>query len=398
MYKLNRERLMIGLRAAYADACRSKRNKLYVKHFESRRDENLSVLCDELLQHCYLPSASLCFIINDPKKREVFAADFRDRIVHHLYYNMVHEMLERTFIADSYSCIKGRGTHYGIRRLEHHIRVASENYTKSCYVLKLDIRGYFMHIERHKLLAIVLGELRKLYHRSYMEGEERLKWRDVVDIDFVEYLTEVFVLNNPLLNCKRKGDISDWKGLPFDKSLFNSPEGCGLPIGNLTSQLFSNVFLNRLDQYMKRTLKCKHYGRYVDDFFVVSTERERLVEMVPLIRNYLLEELGLQLHEGKIVISDVRQGVSFLGYYVKPWRRYVVNHSLRRLKRKLHEVDCKMVSAKRVEAQVNSYIGVLSHGRSYRILRKVLLERNDFWRVGDFVYREGKWRFRVESM
>lgn len=171
-----------------------------MKKFEFRLEHNLAELCHELWTRTYKPRPSTCFIICDPKKREVFAAEFRDRIVHHLYYNYTHEMLERTFIQDSYSCIKGRGTHYGIRRLEHHIRQESQNYQEDCYVMKMDIRGYFMHINRERLLEICMKRLQKM--ASHIVGKEQKKtWRELVDMDFVYYLTREIVLLNPVVDC-----------------------------------------------------------------------------------------------------------------------------------------------------------------------------------------------------
>lgn len=137
--KLSWEQLLCDLRQAYYDARRHKRNRHYQRMFEAHLEENLLVLCDDLYSRTYQAGQSSCFLVKDPKLREVFAAQFRDRIVHHLYYNYTHRMLERTFIADSYSCIKGRGTHYGINRLEHHICQVSENWKQPCYVLKMDI-------------------------------------------------------------------------------------------------------------------------------------------------------------------------------------------------------------------------------------------------------------------
>lgn len=140
-YQLTREQLLADLHQAYYDARRHKRQKSYQQHFERHAEANLERLCVELWTRTYRPQPATCFIITDPKRREVFAAQFRDRVVHHLYYNYVHEMLERTFIQDSYSCIKHRGTHYGIARLERHIRRESQNYSEPCYVLQMDILG-----------------------------------------------------------------------------------------------------------------------------------------------------------------------------------------------------------------------------------------------------------------
>ena len=140
-------------------------------------ETNLAALCDELWNRTYKPLPSACFINTDPKKREGFAAAFRDRVVHHLYFNYVHQMLERTFIQDSYSCIKERGTHYGINRLEHHILQESQNYFEDCYVLKMDIRGYFMHIDRQMLLDITLKSIRRMAVHKISKYSDVL-WRE----------------------------------------------------------------------------------------------------------------------------------------------------------------------------------------------------------------------------
>ena len=370
MYRLTRKQLLAELHRAYYDARRHKRLKSYQLRFERNVEENLTALCDELWERRYEPQPSTCFIITDPKRREVFAAQFRDRIVHHLYYNYVHEMLERTFIQDSYSCIKHRGTHYGIDRLERHIRRESQNYQVSCHVLKMDIKGYFMHIDRQRLLDITLRQIRRMALHRVGNGDDGLaqglplQWRDVVDMDFVEYLTHVIILQDPTKSCRRRGTLLDWYGLPHDKSLFFSQEGCGLPIGNLTSQLFSNVYLNELDQYMKRTLHCRHYGRYVDDFYVVSADREWLLSLRQPVTDFLAANLGLKVNEGKTIICDVRQGVEFLGAYLKPRRRYVSRASLARLAAKVPSLAQKS-SPELLRSSLNSFLGLLSHYKSY---------------------------------
>jgi len=368
---------LLDLHQAYYDARRHKRNKSYQQHFEANLEHNLSSLCFELWTRSYRPRPSTCFIISDPKRREVFAADFRDRIVHHLYYNYVHQLMERTFIQDSYSCIKGRGTHYGIRRLEQHIRQESQNYQEECYILKLDIRGYFMHIRREKLLSICLDTLHGMaQHRISRHRSE--VWAERIDMDFVEYLTREIILLDPTLGCQMHGSARDWQDLPRDKSLFNSPEGCGLPIGNLTSQLFSNVYMNVFDQYMKRQLHCRHYGRYVDDAFVVSADKDWLHRVITQARDFLREELGLTLHEGKVRIDSARQGVEFLGAFLKPWRKLVSSTTMRRMKRKIVALDAMVETMEKAETpkieiavklrnSLNSFCGVLSHYRSYRL-------------------------------
>lgn len=314
-----------------------------------------------------LPSA---FVIDYPKKREVFAAMFRDRVVHHLYFNYTHELFERTFIQDTYSCISGRGTHYGIERLGMHIRQESQNWSQPCYAMNLDIRGYFMHIQRHRLLEIATGTIRKMAdHRVHHDRPEL--WRDRIDIDFICWLTEQIVMLDPKTSCEIVGFKEDWIGLDRNKSLFYTPDGCGLPIGNLTSQLFSNVYLNVFDQFMKRTLGCRHYGRYVDDSFVISADRNWLLSIVPAIRSFLLDELGLELHMGKLHVRDVTQGVEFLGAFVKPYRNYVSNKTLHRMIKNMQDLD--MRDKEHLRCSVNSYLGVLSHSCSYNIRRELFL-------------------------
>jgi len=357
-YQLTYDQLLRDLHKAYYDARRHKRNKHYQKVYESRLELNLKELCDELWNREYKPRPSSCFIISDPKKREVFAAEFRDRIVHHLYYNYTYQMLERTFIADSYSCIKGRGTHFGIKRLEKHILQESQNYTEECYVLKMDISGYFMNINREKLLEICMRRLRKMMtHR--VSKHDVVTWQEVTDMDFVFYLTREIILLDPTVDCRIVGDKSDWDTLPYNKSLFHSAKGCGLPIGNLTSQLFSNVYLGELDDYMKRILHCRHYGRYVDDFYVVSADKDWLHSIVNEAKSFLEDVLGLTLHKGKLMICNVRQGIEFLGAYLKPYRRYVSNKTLSRMVKKIGTA----VSISFEQCQ--SFHGVLCHYTHY---------------------------------
>lgn len=373
---LSREQLLEDLHQAYFDARHHKRNKPYQLRFEAHLEENLSLLCNALLNRTYQPLSSDCFIITDPKRREVFAAHFRDRIVHHLYFNYTHEMFERTFIQDSYSCIKHRGTHYGINRLRQHILKESQNYSRPCYVLKMDIRGYFMNIDRMKLMEICLKTLETMGEHRVSKYRKEV-WKDRTDMDFVRYLTETIVMLDPTKECRAIGKKSDWDDLPHSKSLFHSPQGCGLPIGNLTSQLFSNVYLNQFDQFMKRELHCKHYGRYVDDFYVVSCDKKWLELLVPKVSEFLSERLGLKIHEGKTKIHSVTKGVEFLGAFILPYRIYVSRNTLQRMDAKLDALvmDTNIVH---VVHALQSYSGVLSHWNNHNVSVIMLNGRHRF--------------------
>lgn len=379
---ITRAQLQEDLSQAYFDARRHKRNKPYQLFFEADLQNNLAELCDSLLNRTYKPLPSDCFIISEPKKREVFAAHFRDRVVHHLYYNYTHRMFERTFIHDSYSCIRGRGTHFGVQRLQKHILSESRGYTHPCFVLKMDIKGYFMHINRQKLCEIAVASLEKMATHRVGKYRNQL-WADVVDIDFLCYLTREIALLDPTSDCRIIGHPSEWDDLPHDKSLFHSPAGCGLPIGNLTSQLFSNVYLNVLDQYMKRHLKCRHYGRYVDDFYVVGCDREWLESLIPLVTEFLKTGLGLAVHQGKTQLVRYDKGVEFLGAFVLPYRTYISRATLRRTDGKLLALE-QCADKGRVRKTLNSYCGILSHWNNYNLRRMMLLRRHRFANAGIF--------------
>ena len=318
---------------------------------------------------------------------------FRDRIIHHLYFNYTHQLFERTFIADSYSCIQGRGTHYGITRLRQHIREASLNWTERCYAMNLDIRGYFMHINRERLLKIATDSLRKMAtHRVGLSEDiegipsgvlltPATTWADIRDFDFILWLTEQIIMLDPMEHCEIVGDLHDWDDIDHAKCMRFAEPGCALPIGNLTSQLFSNVYLNPFDQMIVRQILCRHYGRYVDDSDMIDPDREWLLAQVPTIREFLHDELGLELHMGKLRIQEIHQGVEFLGAFVKPYRDYVSNKTLERIREKLQQLD--LSNAHQVTTTVNSYLGILSHSASYN-LRCEIFDTEDVAKIVEF--------------
>ena len=377
---LTKEDLYNDLLIAYKDAKRNKTNKHYVKSFEKDYKEKLKKLCDDLYNKTYEPSHSSCFIVNHPKKREIFAAQFIDRIVHHLYFNYTHELYENTFIADTYSCIKNRGTHYGIDRMKHHILKESNNYNKECYVLKMDIKGYFIHINRNKLIEISNKQLNKMKSHKNSKGKIYEKY---LDFNFIKYLGDKIISLNPTNKCIIKSPKFEWLKLPSSKSLFHTENNCGLPIGNLTSQLLSNVFLNELDQYVKRELKCKHYGRYVDDFYIVSTDKNFLHSIIPKIKSFLKEKLLLDINDGKTKIINVKQGVEFLGAFIKPYRTYISNSTLKRIKKKLLQLQNNGTN-KDPTNSINSYLGILRHYSSFNLRKELFSKITVLYQYGIF--------------
>ena len=310
---------------------------------------------------------------------------FRDRIVHHLYFRYTHQLFERTFIADSYSCIKGRGTHYGISRLRHHISEASHNWQEKAYAMSLDIRGYFMHINREKLLRIATDSLLKMStHRVGLSEDiegipsdilltPATTWADIRDFGFILWLTEQIVMLDPMANCQIVGDLSDWDDIDHAKCMRFAAPGLALPIGNLTSQLFSNVYLNPFDQFIKRVILCRHYGRYVDDSTQIDPDREWRISQVPREREGRADELGVQLHMGKLHIREVHQGVEFLGAFLKPYRDYVSRSTFERIILKLQQLD--LHDEVKAQRTIDSYLGILSHTASYRMAQSIGLSK-----------------------
>ncbi len=372
--------LLVDLFRAYFDARKNKRNTYNQLKFELDYEHNLFELYEEIKNYRYEIGKSICFIVTHPVRREVLAANFRDRVIHHLIYNYINPLIERQFIPDSYSCRKGKGTLFGIRQLESFLYTCSEGYTQDCYVLKIDIQGYFMNINRD-LLHKQLEEMVLPHRYCYCDESEILKWDDCFDFDLVFYLIRKVLFNDPTKNCIIRSKSSEWEGLPKNKSLFHSPEGCGLPIGNLTSQLFSNIYLCGFDHYVKEVLNMSFYGRYVDDCIFVHKDKAVLHEILQQVRAYLRENCALDIHPNKIYLQHYTKGVLFLGAYVKPYRTYVrnrtkgkfdrcVNHWEHRLQ---HNPATKEDLAK-MRASINSYLGILKHHKTYRLRRKVLLD------------------------
>lgn len=370
-YSLTYEQLRKDLDEAFILAAKGKSGKQYVRDFAANLEKNLDQLCLELWTRTYRPLPSDCFATDE---REVYAARFRDRIVHHLYFNYTHRLFERTFIADSYSCIKGRGIHYGINRIRQHIQQESRNYTRRCYALYLDIKGYFMHINREKLCKAVKSSLDTMrYHR--IKKHSPLTWDDILDFEFIYYLTEIFTLLDPLANCIIKGSLRQLQAIPKRKRLRFSSKGSGVPIGNLTSQLFSNIFLNLLDQFIKRCLRVRYYGRYVDDARLISCSIRFLKACLVLIDAFICS-LGLELQHSKTRIVDIYKGVSFCGAFLMPFRDYISTAALKRIKSKIHALRSDFNSGRCALAHyissLQSFTGTLSHFRTYNISKHIM--------------------------
>lgn len=369
-------RLAEAVFEAYFDCRKNKRNTLNALKFEKNFESNLFELIDDLKSGNYEPRRSIAFIVTRPVKREIFAADFRDRIVHHLLINRLTPLFEQEFIFDSYSCRVGKGTHFGIRRINDFITSCSQNYSRSCYILKLDIRGFFMHINR----KILYDRLQRLIRDGYRESDREL----------VIGLCRKLIFNDPVKNCIIKGSRKDWEGLPANKSLFHSAPGCGLPIGNLTSQVFANFYLHPLDRFIQAELGIEYYGRYVDDFVIIHPEKDYLKAIVPEIDRFLSENLRLCLHPDKQYLQHYSKGVGFLGAVIKPGRMYIGNRTKGNFCAAVQKQNAVIESRTPTPSEtlkflscMNSYLGIMRHFKTYNLRRKIISTQlsSRWWRV-----------------
>ena len=295
---------------AYKLARKNKRNTKNQMRFEISLESELMNLAENLADKTYKPLPSVCFINEKPVKREVIAADFRDRVVHHLLCGWLFPIFERRFIHDSYSCRKNKGTLFAVNRARGFLRRASDDFRKDCWVLCLDIKGFFMSINKEILF------------KAIMNGLEKANYRGVDDVGLCNFLVKQIVFAKPLENAIFRSPPEAWNDLPSDKSLKNAGDERGLPIGNLTSQLFGNIYLDALDQYVKRVLKIQCYGRYVDDMVLVHSDKSVLLDAIDKIRSFLKERLKLTLHPKKISLQPASHGFAFLGKYILPYRVY----------------------------------------------------------------------------
>ena len=349
--------LLYRLWIAYLEARKGKRKTFDEHIFELNDIENIVNLRDDILNRTYEPSPSEAFIIHDPVIREIFAAPFRDRIVHHLIYDFTYDWWDKHFIPDSYSCRVGRGTLYGKQRFERHARAASNNFSEDIFVAKLDLSGYFMSLNRKKLLERALWGL----DRQFKNNKGKVYW-------MLRYLWRQTIMDDPVSKMRIRGKIKDWDKVPKNKSLIHQPKGYGIVIGNLTSQLLSNIYLDQLDRYITFNLGYKHYGRYVDDFYIIvkMSEKEKLLGDIKKIENYL-KTLELTLHPKKRTFTSLSHGINFLGDTLYPG--YMVPG--KRVKTKTKKAFRDFAEGHGDIESVTSYLGHLKHTNSTKFLSEV---------------------------
>lgn len=366
---------------AYFECRKNKRNTANALTFEIDYENNLVQLCEEINNGTYKIGRSIAFIVDKPVKREIFAADFRDRVVHHLIIGKLNHLFVKQFIYDSYSCRVGKGTHFGIQRIDRFIRQCSANYTKDCYILKLDLQGFFMSINK----IVLFSKLKQFIKEKY----------NAPDKDLLIKLCKQIIFNVPTKNCITKGDKSDWDNLPQTKSLFHSKPNCGLPIGNLTSQVFANFYMDSFDHYMKHDLKIRYYGRYVDDFVIVHKDKEYLRNLIPKLSVYLQSELQTTIHPKKIYLQHYSKGVKFLGTVILPNRIYIANrtkgnfyNAIEKQNQIAREHKPTKEEQQAFQSSMNSYLGIMKHYKSYKLRKNMIFKNLSGW-WWNYVYLSG---------
>lgn len=311
---------------AWREFRKGKRKKLDVQEFEYNLKDNILRLYQELKDKTYKHSNYISFYINDPKLRKIHKACVKDRVLHHAIFRILYPIFDKSFIFDSYSCRLGKGTHRAVRRLQEFTRKVSKNNSRNCFVLKCDIRKFFESIDQDILLD--------------------------------------------LIKCKAGSNDAIWLTTEVVRSFSK-----GLPLGNITSQLFANIYLNELDRFIKHELKVKYYIRYCDDFVILSISKSYLENLIPRIRNFLKDNLELFLHPNKITIRKYSQGIDFLGYVSFPHYKILRTKTKKRMLKKIKcgVADCEKgaITMELLSQTIQSYFGVLSHCDSYGVKNEV---------------------------
>jgi hypothetical protein len=359
---------------AYLTCRRRKAGTAQAQRYALRLLDNIENTAQALQDRSYKPARSLCFVARRPKAREIHAAHFADRVVHHLLVPQLEALYEPIFIHDVYSNRKNKGTHAAVRRLQSFMRRLDGSGQNSWY-LQLDIRNFFVSINRRILFTLIQTTVHKK-HPGNVEQQAQLLW-----------LTRLLLTGNPAKNAVKQGNLADFSRVPAYKQLANAAPEYGLPIGNLSSQFFANVYLNELDQFVKHQLKCKFYLRYVDDFILLHHDPAQLLIWRQAIVEFLDEHLKLTLKD-LAAPQLITQGADFLGYIVRPRYCLVRRRVVGNLYEKLIALEKHLCPApnylrlpplirQQLQATLASYLGHFQHAHSERLLQR--LERRFPW-------------------
>ncbi len=308
---------------AWSEFVKGKKSKRDVSEFSLNLSRNIYELHTELKTQTYTHNNYQHFKINDPKPRDIHKAMVKDRLLHHAIYRILYPYFDNKFIYDSYSCRLRKGTHKAILKISKLTRKVSKNNTKQCYILKCDIKKFFASIDQYILMEIL---------KNYIEDQNTIK--------LIEKVT---------------------------KSFHSTELHKGLPLGNLTSQLLVNIYMNEFDNFIKHILKVKYYIRYADDFIILSKNKDLLMTMLPKFNYFLKTNLKLLLNPNKIHIKTIYSGIDYLGWVHFPHYRVLRTSTKKRIFRNLKLKEGKMET-------IQSYLGLLRHGDAYKLENKIKKE------------------------
>lgn len=382
------EEIKEGWVAAFHDCCRNKKSSHNCNEYRAADWElDLWLLVYEIyILHDYKPNPSVCFIVTRPTLREIFAANFRDRIVQHWICMRLEPLFDKRHREQgdvSHNCRKGYGTSSAIKALERDIKEVSQDYTRDAWVAKIDIRSFFMSIDTR----ILWGFLRDFINENYHEADK----------ETLLYLTEITVMHRPQDNCIRKSPLEFWEMLAAHKSLFNNPEFIGLAIGNITSQLEANFDMSFYVEIIKPEAEARgaKIEQFVDDVACVAPDKGTCIWFRKRSQEMLKERLNLTVHPNKFYCQHVKKGVKFVGQVIMPGRRYISNRTVGGFVEELRRAErlCQRIAADEVTAAtlyelrhhvcaINSYLGFMVHCASYRLREKIFRrECRAFWQT-----------------
>ena len=365
---------------AYLDCKRGKMSSPHTIAYMKIATEDLPKLAYEIYMKIYLPTISICFLVKYPKLREVFAADFRDRIVHHWIIIRLEPLFEKRFRQMgniSFNCRKGFGPLAAVKAAEKGMRDVSENYTRQAWVFKGDLVSFFMSIRRNLLWYL----LERFIRRHYNGGDKEILLRTVKTVIF----------HHPEDDCIINGDPKEWQKLPESKSMFTIDRNLGGPIGNHTTQQFANFYLSILfDIWLLFLMRGANFRiiRFVDDFLIICDDKDKILQVVPRLVA-VTSIYGIHIHNDKKYLQPVSHGVLFVGGYIKPGRTYVSSRTIGRFqdrvsgfRKQLDENrNITYYDLERIEQVINSYLGFCVHHQSYMIRKKNIINLgNNFWK------------------
>jgi RNA-directed DNA polymerase len=313
-----------NLLSAWQEFRCGKRKKKDVADFELHLEDNLFLLNEKLQKGIYIPDPYQPFSISDPKPRQIHKATVRDRVLNQAIFRVLYPVFNKSFIYDSYSSRKGKGTHVAVSRLFNATQKVSKNWKCGGYVLKCDIAKFFDSVDHDILFEFLKNKIKD---------------------------KQVLILLEKIIQS------------------FEKTKNKGIPLGNVTSQLFANVYLHELDHFVKHTLRVRYYFRYADDFVILDTDKNVLENYEKKMREFLLEQLQLRLHDNKVFIRKISQGIDFLGYVVLPYtlvlRTKTKNRILRKITNPKNEKDEKFFQ------KLDSYLAILKHCKSSAIKKEI---------------------------